>query len=72
MTPPLPVTHLTPSRSPGFIDIQINGGYGFDFSVCEGDDQKYRDGLKLVAERIIETGVTALVPTIIVRENISQ
>lgn len=54
--------------SPGFIDIQINGGFGFDFSVYEGDDQKYRDGLKLVAERIIETGVTALVPTIITQE----
>ncbi|KIJ18745.1 hypothetical protein PAXINDRAFT_97488 [Paxillus involutus ATCC 200175] len=47
------------------ISIQINGGFGFDFSVYEGDDQAYRDGLKLVAERIIETGVTALVPTII-------
>ncbi|OAX42798.1 carbohydrate esterase family 9 protein [Rhizopogon vinicolor AM-OR11-026] len=54
--------------SPGFIDIQINGGFGFDFSVYEGDDQTYRDGLKLVAERIVETGVTALVPTIITQE----
>ncbi|KAH7928657.1 carbohydrate esterase family 9 protein [Leucogyrophana mollusca] len=54
--------------SPGFIDIQINGGFGFDFSVYDGDDQAYRDGLKLVAERIIETGVTALVPTIITQE----
>ncbi|KAH7883226.1 carbohydrate esterase family 9 protein [Phlebopus sp. FC_14] len=54
--------------SPGFIDIQINGGYGFDFSVYDGDDETYRNGLKLVAERIIETGVTALVPTIITQE----
>ncbi|KIK94768.1 carbohydrate esterase family 9 protein [Paxillus rubicundulus Ve08.2h10] len=54
--------------SPGYIDIQINGGFGFDFSVYEGDDQAYRDGLKLVAERIIETGVTALVPTVITQE----
>ncbi|KAH7905823.1 hypothetical protein BJ138DRAFT_1017178 [Hygrophoropsis aurantiaca] len=54
--------------SPGFIDIQINGGFGFDFSVYDGDDQAYRDGLKLVAERIIETGVTAIVPTIITQE----
>ncbi|EGN91868.1 carbohydrate esterase family 9 protein [Serpula lacrymans var. lacrymans S7.3] len=54
--------------SPGFIDIQINGGYGFDFSVYDGDDQIYRDGMKLVAEKIIETGVTALVPTIITQE----
>ncbi|KAG1824342.1 carbohydrate esterase family 9 protein [Suillus subaureus] len=54
--------------SPGFIDIQINGGFGFDFSVYEGDDQTYRDGLKLVAEKIVETGVTSLVPTIITQE----
>lgn len=54
--------------SPGFIDIQINGGFGFDFSVYEGDDQAYRDGLKLVAEKIVETGVTALVPTIVTQE----
>ncbi|KAF8548988.1 carbohydrate esterase family 9 protein [Imleria badia] len=54
--------------SPGYIDIQINGGFGFDFSVYEGDGQAYRDGLKLVAERITETGVTALVPTIITQE----
>jgi N-acetylglucosamine-6-phosphate deacetylase len=40
--------------------MQINGGFGFDFSVYEGD-QTYRDGLKLVAERIVETGVTACV-----------
>lgn len=55
------------TSSPGYIDIQINGGFGFDFSVYEGDDHAYRNGLKLVAERITETGVTALVPTIIVR-----
>ncbi|KIJ66046.1 carbohydrate esterase family 9 protein [Hydnomerulius pinastri MD-312] len=54
--------------SPGYLDIQINGGFGFDFSVYDGDDQAYRDGLKLVAERIIETGVTGLVPTIITQE----
>lgn len=54
--------------SPGLIDIQINGAYGFDFSVYDGDDAAYRDGLKLVAERIVETGVTALVPTLITQD----
>lgn len=53
--------------SPGFIDIQINGAFGFDFSVYEGDE-KYRNGLKCVAEKIVETGVTAIVPTIITQE----
>ncbi|KII95644.1 carbohydrate esterase family 9 protein [Plicaturopsis crispa FD-325 SS-3] len=54
--------------SPGFLDIQINGAYGFDFSVYEGDDEAYRTGLQSVAEKIIETGVTSLVPTIITQE----
>ncbi|KAF8891794.1 Metallo-dependent hydrolase [Infundibulicybe gibba] len=45
--------------SPGFIDIQINGAYGFDFSVYDGDDEAYRNGMKMIAERIIETGVTS-------------
>lgn len=45
--------------SPGFLDIQINGAYGFDFSVYENDDDSYRCGLGMVAQRIIETGVTS-------------
>ena len=43
--------------SPGLLDIQINGAYGFDFSIYK-DDASYVDGLKMVAERIVETGVT--------------
>ncbi|CAK5270180.1 unnamed protein product [Mycena citricolor] len=54
--------------SPGLIDIQINGAYGFDFSVYDGDDEAYREGMKLVAEKIVETGVTSLVPTLITQE----
>lgn len=49
--------------SPGFLDIQINGAYGFDFSVYENDDESYRRGLQMVAERIVETGVTSYVLT---------
>ena len=48
-------------RSPGYLDIQINGAYGFDFSVFEGDHEAYRQGLKNVAEKIVETGVTSYV-----------
>lgn len=47
--------------SPGFIDIQINGAYGFDFSVFDGNEDTYRKGMKTVAEKIIETGVTSYV-----------
>ncbi|PFH52140.1 carbohydrate esterase family 9 protein [Amanita thiersii Skay4041] len=54
--------------SPGYIDLQLNGGYGFDFSVYDGDDEAYKAGMKMVAERIVETGVTSLVPTVITQE----
>ncbi|KXN87488.1 Putative N-acetylglucosamine-6-phosphate deacetylase [Leucoagaricus sp. SymC.cos] len=54
--------------SPGFLDLQLNGGYGFDFSVFDGDEKAYKKGLVMVAERIIETGVTSLVPTVITQE----
>uniref|UniRef100_D8Q9U9 N-acetylglucosamine-6-phosphate deacetylase n=1 Tax=Schizophyllum commune (strain H4-8 / FGSC 9210) TaxID=578458 RepID=D8Q9U9_SCHCM len=54
--------------SPGFLDIQINGAYGFDFSVYQGDDEAYSSGLKTVAEKIVETGVTSLLPTTITQE----
>jgi len=45
--------------SPGLIDIQLNGAYGFDFSVFDGDEEAYKQGMKLVAEKIVETGVTS-------------
>ena len=41
------------------MDIQINGAYGFDFSVFDGDHNAYRNGIKSVAEKIVETGVTS-------------
>ncbi|KAF5317336.1 hypothetical protein D9611_004021 [Ephemerocybe angulata] len=53
--------------SPGLMDIQINGGYGFDFSVYEGD-KAYLEGMQMMAERIVETGVTSLLPTVITQE----
>ncbi len=43
---------------PGFIDLQINGAYGYDFT---GDGRTAAP----VAARLPETGVTAFVPTII-------
>ncbi|KAI0062403.1 Metallo-dependent hydrolase [Artomyces pyxidatus] len=53
--------------SPGFLDIQINGAYGFDFSVYESEEA-YREGLNTVSEKIVETGVTSLVPTLITQD----
>lgn len=62
---------------PGFIDVQINGGYGIDFSDF-GDEQaslpleqvaaQYLERLDSFARQILETGVTSFVPTIITQK----
>ncbi len=59
---------------PGFIDVQINGGYGVDFSELDEAspaqaDKKYLAGLDRFATRILETGVTSFVPTIITQKS---
>lgn len=43
---------------PGYVDIQINGGYGHDFS-------QNAETIWEVGERLPETGVTAFLPTIV-------
>lgn len=55
--------------SPGFIDMQLNGGFGVNFSdVPEGEkeemDRKFRDGLEMVNRALIPTGVTSYLPTL--------
>ena len=44
--------------APGFIDLQVNGGHGHDFTVAP-------DGIWDVAARLPETGVTSFLPTVI-------
>lgn len=44
--------------APGFIDLQLNGGYGHNFTENPAS-------IPLVAGRLLETGVTAFLPTII-------
>ncbi|GMT20568.1 hypothetical protein PFISCL1PPCAC_11865, partial [Pristionchus fissidentatus] len=51
--------------SPGFIDIQINGGFGFDFSTWTDDAVAYLKGVSMVALRLLEHGVTSFAPTMI-------
>ena len=47
--------------SPGFIDIQMNGAYGVDFS---SDGLTIAD-ISYVSERLVETGVTSFCPTMV-------
>jgi N-acetylglucosamine-6-phosphate deacetylase len=49
--------------APGFIDIQINGAMGMDFSL-PSDDDTYSKGVKLVNKTLVQYGVTAYCPTL--------
>jgi N-acetylglucosamine-6-phosphate deacetylase len=50
--------------APGFIDVQLNGAQGFDFSVAQDKASAYQDGLQLVNKGLIKTGVTSYLPTV--------
>ncbi|EYC43237.1 hypothetical protein Y032_0499g2565 [Ancylostoma ceylanicum] len=51
--------------SPGFIDIQINGGFGVDFSTLPSSDTEYQRGVETVSKKLLSHGVTSFVPTVI-------
>ena len=67
-------SHLQPDQiidlggrtlSPGFLDVQLNGGHGFDFSIPEPDfDVKLAETNK----RFVKSGVTSYLPTVISQE----
>jgi hypothetical protein len=57
--------------APGLIDIQINGAYGIDFSHWPGDEADYIRAVEAVSARLVETGVTAYLPTVIASERFS-
>ncbi|XP_072530609.1 N-acetylglucosamine-6-phosphate deacetylase [Salminus brasiliensis] len=48
--------------APGFIDVQINGGYGIDFSQATNN---IKQGVALVAKKVLEHGVTSFCPTLV-------
>lgn len=51
--------------SPGLIDTQLNGAYGFDFSVIpEEGTATYGKGVLRVNRNLIATGVTSYLPTL--------
>ena len=45
-------------EAPGYIDLQINGAFGYDFTTDPGSIWK-------VGERLVERGTTAFLPTVI-------
>ncbi|CAN9111489.1 unnamed protein product [Alternaria sp. RS040] len=51
--------------SPGFIDTQLNGAYGFDFSVLPDEGTlAYAKGVHRVNRSLVATGVTSYLPTL--------
>uniref|UniRef100_A0A8B9DJ73 N-acetylglucosamine-6-phosphate deacetylase n=1 Tax=Anser cygnoides TaxID=8845 RepID=A0A8B9DJ73_ANSCY len=48
--------------APGFIDVQINGGFGVDFSMATDD---FKSGIDLVSQKILSHGVTSFCPTLV-------
>ncbi|KAK7192667.1 hypothetical protein DPSP01_006901 [Paraphaeosphaeria sporulosa] len=51
--------------SPGLIDVQLNGAYGFDFSVIPEDGSiAYGKGVQQVNRNLVKGGVTSYLPTL--------
>lgn len=50
--------------SPGLIDVQLNGAFGFNFSTLPEDNQRYPKSLHEVNTRLVCTGVTSYLPTL--------
>lgn len=50
--------------SPGLIDVQLNGAFGFNFSSTFPDMSSYGKKVKELNRKLVETGVTSYVPTV--------
>lgn len=50
--------------APGFIEVQLNGAQGFDFSVPQPTKKKYEDGLAEVNRALVKMGITSYLPTV--------
>lgn len=50
--------------SPGLIECQLNGAFGFNFSTLLDDMSQYGKKLKEVNKLLMQTGVTSYIPTI--------
>jgi N-acetylglucosamine-6-phosphate deacetylase len=50
--------------SPGFIECQLNGAFGFNFSTVYEDMAQYGKNLHSLNRDLIKTGVTSYIPTV--------
>jgi N-acetylglucosamine-6-phosphate deacetylase len=50
--------------SPGLIDVQLNGAFGFNFSSIPDDPLTYGKTLRQVNKSLVQTGVTSYLPTL--------
>jgi N-acetylglucosamine-6-phosphate deacetylase len=50
--------------SPGFIECQLNGAYGFNFSTAIDDMAQYEKQLRDLNKKLAQTGVTSYIPTV--------
>lgn len=50
--------------SPGMIDVQLNGAYGFNFSQLPEPGMSYEKSLRQVNKSLVQTGVTSYLPTV--------
>ncbi|KAI9250379.1 hypothetical protein EDC94DRAFT_316533 [Helicostylum pulchrum] len=51
--------------SPGYIDLQINGAFGYDFSEVDETIDKLAQDIELVAKGLLQFGCTAFCPTVV-------
>lgn len=47
---------------PGFVDVQVNGGFGYDFS---SDADRLEEAVSSVSRGVLATGVTSFCPTLV-------
>lgn len=50
--------------SPGLIDCQLNGAFGFNFSTLLEDTSQYGKKVRDVNRKLVQTGVTSYMPTV--------
>jgi len=50
--------------SPGLIDVQLNGAFGFNFSTIPDDLLSYGKMLRQMNRLLVQTGITSYLPTV--------